>query len=138
MRDLIDVRRARGQLRLGPLSDDRAADLEAAGLRHRTKGLAARLAHKAAENPWTPPNRVEASSAVLRSREGRRALVHERIATRSHTAFQEAVNANDLEVMRSALRDDIAAYRRLSTSPTQTARRVVSRLVSLWRRCHCA
>jgi len=138
LQDIIETGRASGQLHLSPLPADRVAASQAGGFRHRRAGLAARLANKQAQGVWAPPRRVMPEPHALRTREGRRALARERIALRSHTAFQEAIDANDLELMRSALRDDIAAYRRLSTSPTRTARRIVSRLVSLGRRSHRA
>jgi coenzyme F420-reducing hydrogenase beta subunit len=138
LQEMVEAGRASGQLHLDPLPADRVAASQAGGFRHRRAGLTARLANKRAQAVWAPPKRVEPDAHALRTREGRRALARERIALRSHTAFQEAIDANDLELMRSALRDDIAAYRRLSTASPQTARRVVSRLVSLWRRCHCA
>lgn len=114
LQDAIDAGRASGQLRLDPLPTDRVAASQAGGFRHRRAGLAARLANKQAHGVWAPPKRVAPEPQALRTREGRRALAREWTALRSHAAFQEAVDANDLEVMRSALRGDIAAYRRLS------------------------
>lgn len=119
---------------LTALTPAEAAGSQAGGFRHRRAGLAARLAHKAAEGLWAPPKRVDPDSAALKTREGRRALARERIALRSHGAFRDAVEAGDLELFRSALKNDIAAYRRLSTSPAHVARRVVSRLVSAMKR----
>lgn len=138
LQHMIEAGRASGQLRLDPLPTDRVAASQAGGFRHRRAGLAARLANKQAHGVWAPPKRVAPEPQALRTREGRRALAREWTALRSHAAFQEAVDANDLEVMRSALRGDIAAYRRLSTAPAQVARRVMSRLVSLGRRSHRA
>lgn len=116
LQDMVEAGCASGQLHLDPLPTDRVAASQAGGFRHRRAGLAARLANKQAHGVWAPPKRVAPEPHALRTREGRRALARERIALRSHTAFQDAVEANELQVMRSALAQDIAEYRRLSRS----------------------
>jgi coenzyme F420 hydrogenase subunit beta len=80
-----------GRLSLAPISIDDAAKSQDAGLRHRRLGLSVRLARAARQKRWAPPKRGHAGNLSRRQR-----LVYilrEIMADRSHTAFQQALDA---------------------------------------------
>jgi coenzyme F420 hydrogenase subunit beta len=101
--DLVEEGRRTGALKLDVLSPDLAAASQAGGLRHRRGGLAYRLARRKARGEWVPPKRVAPGSDGLSWRYRWIYALRERLVTRSHSAFEDALAQGDFSVFRKRM-----------------------------------
>ena len=108
--DIILEGERSGQLRLDDVSVAQVVRSQAAGLRHRRRGLQHRLARRGQERQWTPKKRVEPK---LESSFSRRRVydLRQRIAYQSSASFAVARLLNDLSKFEAEMRPLIAAYR---------------------------
>lgn len=93
--ELIDKAQSEARLVLTPLSANDAARSQDAGLRHRRRGLAYRLWRRQKRNQWIPPKRVPPDKSMTTFREKLIFALREMLAQESHTAFADALAAND-------------------------------------------
>ena len=95
LHDLILQAMAEGRLRLDRIDPEEIAQSQAGGFRHRRDGLAYRLHLADRQGEWRPPKRVVPNADHL---SGRRKKIYEMrmaIASESHVAFREALDAGD-------------------------------------------
>ena len=109
-RGLVDGGKGDGRLTLEPWTADQAAASQEAGLRHRRAGLAVRLAARQRTGAYTPPKRVAPDPVAVATPFGRRMLLREQIAARSHEAFAEALEAGSLAVFHRRMRPLVNRY----------------------------
>lgn len=102
-----------GRIVLRNLDARMVAESQAGGLRHRREGLSYRIALKDQEGVWRPRKRVEADTCSPGAE--RRALYRLRseITSRSHTAFERAVQEDSLELFRMEMAPLVRAYLRM-------------------------
>lgn len=118
-----------GELMLEPLSEEEIIQSQASGLFHRREGLSYRLSLISAQNHWYPPKRVKILSNMS-SRIRQRQDLRIQMAEKSHIAFNEAVDCNDLQMFKDSMIDLESRYKALYKRPILI--RILSRLKHLF------
>jgi coenzyme F420 hydrogenase subunit beta len=111
--ELVEAARADGRLVLESISADRVAQSQRGGFFHRRNGLAYRLYLDDADRRWRPPKRVPPSRSECDRSARRRMTLRVRLAEQSHTAFEAALEASDLQVFFDRMMPLVREYRRL-------------------------
>lgn len=96
--NILDEYISTGDLILSELTAEDAAKSQAGGLRHRRQGLSYRIAKKAKANKWYPQKRVKPNEFELSKKRKYMFDLREKIANKSHSAFYEALQKDDLNV----------------------------------------
>lgn len=108
---ILEEAAAAGRLHVEPVSPDRAAESQGAGLRHRREGLAWRLWRDQRKGLWVPRKRVAPSAALPRQRQ----MIYDardRIRDDSHQALLEARRSGRFETFVDRMRPALAQYAR--------------------------
>ena len=99
-----------GAVHAAVLTPDDAAATQSAGLRHRRRGLALRLAARERDGLFVPRKRVAPDPSGLETPEGNRYLARERIAKLSHTYYEAARQQGDLDMFFRLMRNSVREY----------------------------
>ncbi|MGC9322643.1 MAG: hypothetical protein ACP5FY_10435 [Kosmotogaceae bacterium] len=80
------------------------------GFRHRRELLAYRIALLEDKGIWFPKKRVKPSLSNLDERYRKIAVLRIKLAEKSHSAFKEALQADDVEVFRALMQPLVEKY----------------------------
>lgn len=117
IQELITAGMASGRIHLDTISADDVARSQDAGLRHRREGLSYRLHLKDLAGDWRPQKRVQAQASHLNRKWQQIHQMRVKMANQSHTAFLQAINAQDFEVFRNLMQPLVETYHQLYQAP---------------------
>ena len=129
LKSLLERGVSDGALHLDVLGPQDAARSQDAGLRHRRDGLAYRLYLTDQKNEWRPPKRVQPSADGLDARRQRQQVLRMEMASKSHTAFRQALDADKFSVFTSQMDPLLDRYYALYRSAWKNAARRIKRSV---------
>ncbi|MGF1792757.1 Coenzyme F420 hydrogenase/dehydrogenase, beta subunit C-terminal domain [Photobacterium profundum] len=114
--ELIISAKNEGRLILDELPIEQAKASQDAGLRHRKGGLGYRLTVEQENNVWIPTKRVAPNSAICSSYEKKRQDLRIKLRQLSHSSFQRALDANDLNIYLNEMNPVYKEYKSIKGS----------------------
>lgn len=114
---LVEDAIATERIALEPLSVERIAESQRAGLRHRREGLACRLHDARTRGEWAPPKRVRPAPSDRTPRRAEVYRLREQLSRESHLAFARAKAGGDLAIFTRQMAPFVKAYRARTRAP---------------------
>lgn len=102
-----------GTLLLHELTAEDLAKSQEGGFRHRREALSFRIANKKASGSWYPQKRVKEGDFVISKKRRVIYSLREKISEKSHTAFLNALNNQDLNIFFKEMNPLMNKYRQI-------------------------
>jgi len=123
-----------GRLMLDELSIKQAITSQDAGLRHRKIALSYRWSVEQQKKVWVPSKRVKPNSIIRSSYERKRQDLRMKLRELSHSSFQRALDANDLNVYIDSMTPVYREYKSIKGSYWERGHGFFKRVISFLRR----
>lgn len=129
---IIECAMTEGKLHMDQISANEAAQSQKSGFQHRREGLAYRLYLTEQQGDWYPQKRVKPSASHLNKNLQARQMMRVALATQSHIAFKNAVDAGQFSVFQQQIDPLVQKYKQLYHTPLwkRVARRMKRLLVN--------
>lgn len=98
-------------INISEISEEEAVNSQMGGFRHRREGLSYRLSKKMKDNVWTPKKRILPGSISVSPKRMRIYELREKIAIKSHGAFLQAMENNNLNIFYKEMKFLVYRYK---------------------------